>query len=104
MDKHTQGLLSRFAITRTDGSSAPGGKHEHCEYFVLDLHHDPYAYEALRRYAQVCRREYPKLSDDLVTKLIEIQHREWEAGDKTTPEPLPIVDVQHARRRTDKKT
>lgn len=32
-----RGLYSKFKVERTDGSSAPGEKHDACEYFVLDL-------------------------------------------------------------------
>lgn len=60
-----RGLYRKFNVTRTDGSSAPGGKHQNCRYFVLDLDHDPFADEALRIYAQQCRREFPTLAEDI---------------------------------------
>ena len=69
MNDKIVGLYQKFRVHRTDGSSEPGGKHENCEYFVLDLDHDPFAYAALQRYAQACRKEYPQLADDLVDKL-----------------------------------
>ena len=38
-----RGLYEKFAVERTDGKSKIGEKHEGCEYFVLDLTHDPHA-------------------------------------------------------------
>lgn len=60
-----RGLYNKFNVTRTDGSSGPGGKHESCMYFVLDLAHDPHAMPALTAYANSCERDYPKLAWDL---------------------------------------
>jgi len=60
-----RGLYGKYFVRRTDGSSEPGGKHEHCEYFVLDLTHDPKAPAALAAYAQQCAEDYPLLYDDL---------------------------------------
>jgi hypothetical protein len=64
-----RGLYEKFSVTRTDGQSAPGGKHFGCEYFVLDLDHDTYAYEALLAYVESCRHTYPELAKDLNEKL-----------------------------------
>jgi hypothetical protein len=61
-----RGLYSRFNVTRTDGSSAPGGKHCGCVYFVLDLTHDKHAAAALRAYVESCAAEYPLLAADLL--------------------------------------
>lgn len=60
-----QGLFRKFEVRRTDGSSDPGGKHEHCEYFVLDVDHDPYAAAALSAYAKACEGTHPDLARDL---------------------------------------
>lgn len=61
-----RGLYNKFrSIERTDGTSAPGEKHDGCAYFVLDLTHDPYAVPALTRYAEACEQEYPALAADL---------------------------------------
>ena len=60
-----RGIYRKFNVTRTDGSSEPGGKHEHCKYFVLDLEHDPFAKPALRKYAEACRETHPDLARDL---------------------------------------
>lgn len=60
-----QGLFQKFEVRRTDGSSEPGGKHEGCEYFVLDTDHDPHAAAALRAYAAACKKTHPLLARDL---------------------------------------
>lgn len=60
-----QGLFQKFEVRRTDGSSEPGGKHEGCEYFVLDTDHDTYAKVALAAYADACERTHPLLARDL---------------------------------------
>jgi len=66
MDDKSRGLYRKFkSISRADGSSEPGRKHEGCRYFVLDLDHDPFAKPALMAYGKACRPEYSKLADDL---------------------------------------
>lgn len=60
-----RGLYSKYSVRRVDGSSDPGGKHEHCMYYVLDLEHDKHAKAALAAYAKSCEKEYPKLAADL---------------------------------------
>lgn len=69
MGDKSLGLYNKFTITRNDGKDAPGEKHDGCEYFVLDLTHDPSALVALRAYADACRLEYPLLAADLDAKL-----------------------------------
>lgn len=69
MGDKTRGLYDKFDVRRTAGSSEPGGKHEGCEYFVLDLTHDKHAEAALRAYAESCAAEYPLLSNDIRRKL-----------------------------------
>lgn len=64
MDK-SRGLYSKYKVTRTDGSDKSGGKHEGCDYFVLDYTHDKFALKALKAYANACRREFPLLAHDL---------------------------------------
>ena len=65
VDRRTQGLIHKFFVYRVDGTDQPGGKHDGCQYFVLDLTHDPHALPALRAYAESCRGEYPALATDL---------------------------------------
>ena len=61
----TRGLYEKFRVIRTDGKSAIGQKHDGCEYFVLDLDHDEFAWIAIDAYARACADKYPKLAADL---------------------------------------
>ena len=45
----------------------PPPKHENCEFFVLDLVHDPFAAPALRAYAKACAVDYPILARELLS-------------------------------------
>jgi hypothetical protein len=72
MDDKNRGLYGKFIVERTDGRSAPGEKHENCEYFVLDLTHDPFALSALDAYAEACEEKYPALAKDLRGKVLTI--------------------------------
>ena len=65
MGNKAVGLYNKFIVKRTDGRSDPGKKHDRCEYFVLDLTHDPFARPALSTYAAACRAEYPLLAADI---------------------------------------
>lgn len=65
----TRGLYHKFDVKRTDGESRPGGNHDGCDYFVLDLTHDPHAVPALKAYAVSCRENYPLLADDIERKV-----------------------------------
>lgn len=76
MGDTNRGIYHKFNITRTDRSSASGGKHENCRYFVLDLNHDPHAPAALLAYAESCKDTHPVLSADL---------RKESMTDKLTP-------------------
>ncbi len=71
-DDTDRGIYQKYVVERTDGSSGPGERHEGCEYFVLDLNHDPYAVSALRAYLFACRRSHPLLAEDLQAKIDEI--------------------------------
>lgn len=59
------GLYGKFKVTRTDGSSKKGQKHAGCEYFVLDINHDPFVRYALAAYLDAARLAYPQLAADL---------------------------------------
>lgn len=63
-----KGLYHKFDVRRTDATDGPGGKHEGCDYFVLDLTCDRFALGALWHYAQECRAQYPELARDLEAK------------------------------------
>lgn len=60
-----QGLFRKFDVRRTDGSDAPGGKHDGCEYFVLDMTHDPHAKVAAAAYAASVEATHPALAAGL---------------------------------------
>ena len=60
-----QGLFRKFDVRRTDGSDKPGGKHEGCEYFVLDVDHDRHAEAALAAYADSVEATHPDLARDM---------------------------------------
>lgn len=64
-----RGLYNKFQVERADGRSAPGEKHAGCEYFVLDINHDPHAQAALAAYADSCEGDFPKLANDIRIKL-----------------------------------
>jgi hypothetical protein len=65
VDDTSRGLYAKYEVWRADGESGPGGKHEKCQFFVLDLDHDPHALPALRAYIASCRQQYPELAADL---------------------------------------
>lgn len=65
MGDRTRGIYHKFKVTRTDGSSEPGEKHHECDYFVLDVNHDPHAKAALLAYSLSCKMDYPLLSQDV---------------------------------------
>lgn len=82
MGDRTQGLHGKFIVLRTDGKSAPGQKHEHCEYFVLDLTHDPHSIPAIRAYAQSAEGDgYGLLARDLRSLALTIVQRREKAGE-----------------------
>lgn len=76
MGDKTRGVYNKFQVERTDGQTKPGGKHEFCDHFVLDITCDPFARVALKSYATACAAEYPLLSADLFLKL-----HEWQRDD-----------------------
>ena len=66
MGDRTRGLYEKFTVRRTDGSDEPGLKHDGCDYFVLDLVHDPLALAALAAYADAAEADgYGLLAADL---------------------------------------
>lgn len=75
MSDRTRGMYRKFDVRRTDGSSEFGGKHQGCDYFVLDCHHDKFSIAAMMAYADACRSEFPQLADDIVRKVSELTVR-----------------------------
>lgn len=68
MGDKSRGLYpeGKFVVLRKDGTDQPGGKHDGCKYFVLDVTHDPHAIPALRAYAESARNDgYELLANDL---------------------------------------
>lgn len=63
--KKSPGLYQKYIVTRTDGTDRPGGKHDGCGHFVLDVDCDPHALPALEAYADSCEEDYPQLASDL---------------------------------------
>lgn len=63
------GLRRKYQVLRHDGRDGAGQKHEGCEYFVLDLTHDPAARVAAMAYARSVGAEQPQLLMDLVSQV-----------------------------------
>lgn len=61
-----RGLYEKYTVYRNDCSDMEGGKHQNCQYFVLDMTHDPHSKPALLAYADACERDgYHALARDL---------------------------------------
>ena len=94
------GIYRKFTVMRTDGASEPGGKHEHCHYFVLDWIHDKYAVPAALAYADACEAEYPELARDLrfqahnapwdLAEIMATNPRRIQPGGATAGEAKPV--------------
>lgn len=69
MNDQERGLYRKFKVTRCND---PEGKHDECEYFVLDLQHDQFARAALRAYVDACQTEFPALAADLCALLAKV--------------------------------
>jgi hypothetical protein len=69
LSNEEQGLYNKFEVYRRDGSDEPGGKHDGCDYFVLDLSHDPFAAETITYYARACKDTHPLLAKDLMDRV-----------------------------------
>lgn len=63
-----QGLFQKFDVRRTDGSDSISGKHQGCEYFIIDISHDQHAKAALLAYAESCKETHPQLSKDMINR------------------------------------
>jgi hypothetical protein len=77
MDAKTKkqlGIYNKYAVYRNDREDRPGYRHQGCEYFVLDMTHDPFAVPALRAYADACQKEgYLALAAELRSKAYELE-------------------------------
>jgi len=89
-----QGLYRKYSVRRLGDKRR---KHADCEYYVLDLHHDPFAAAALRAYAKACFHEFPQLAEDLTFKAFNSERRtakeptEPPTEPPKKPEPAPPV-------------
>lgn len=73
MGDRNRGIYEKYRVDRTDHQDMFGKKHYGCEYFVLDMTHDPHAVPALLAYAKACRTDgYAKLADDLEATIKQI--------------------------------
>jgi hypothetical protein len=102
MGDRTRGLYGKFFVERTDGKSAPGERHDGCEYYVLDLHHDKYAVAALRAYAEHCQDEYPlgrvveaDFSDNTLTLEMSGEADYLRQGKRVRPDPERGMGLAH---------
>lgn len=101
------GVHRKYEVTRTDGQSAPGGKHDGCVYFVLDLDHDDHAAVALKAYAKACRATNPRLAaeilDMLATPSTRCSCREASCPHSLGQALLPDGPADRARQLMDRK-
>lgn len=65
--KSPKGVYRKYLVKRLRDRE---GKHRRCEYFVLDLDHDPHAAAALLAYANSCDEEHPELAADLRSRIV----------------------------------
>jgi len=61
-------LFEKYRVERI-APSTRGIAHDACDYFVLDLTHDPIARIAIAAYAEAARFTHPALARDLRIKL-----------------------------------
>lgn len=73
------GLYAKYYVARMDNRDLPGGDKWNAQYFVLDYANDPHARTALRRYAQACALDEPKLALEIIQRLMEIEGA-WGGG------------------------
>ena len=58
-------LHEKYVVQRTDRTDGRGMKHDACDYFVLDLTHDPFAIQGVHAYADACEETHPQLAADI---------------------------------------
>lgn len=87
-----RGFYNKFCVARADGQSAPGGKHEHCTYFVLDVYCDPHASPALAAYAESCRENYPALAAD-IDQMLTASNQRKVVADRTIERLARMADT-----------
>lgn len=92
VDKAAAGLYPKYRVERTDGTDQPGGKHEGCRYFVLDLDHDFNAIPALMAYAARAEEKYPVLAKDLRQAARDLEAARREAEGEGPPPRIASAD------------
>lgn len=70
-------LYRKYRVTRIDDAT---GKHDGCEFFVLDWMHDRFAVPAIRAYADACAAEFPLLATELRYLAIYYENRHAEGS------------------------
>lgn len=96
-DDKSRGLYEKFKVERTDGRSAKGEKHHGCRYFVLDVDHDPLAFNALRTYASEAREAgYEALAEGIAEMMIgTIVADDKPAEEEAEPRDVGAVSMQN---------
>lgn len=100
MGDRTKGLTDKFRVSRVDGTDGPGAKHDGCDYFVLDLTHDPFAREAIAAYGRACVDEYPLLAADLLEKELQLAPQWRVVGADFGPANMLHLKCTDGRERT----
>lgn len=79
-----RGLYRKFDVRRVDADAQ--ARHGDCDYFVLDIDHDPLALVALTAYADAARAAgYVTLSDDLLAKIAAVENMSEDDDPTVTP-------------------
>lgn len=68
-----QGLFDKYRVSRTDGKDYRGSKHHGCDYFVIDMDHDPAAGPALITYAAAVVKTHPVLASELIKRFADVK-------------------------------
>jgi len=68
-------LYGKYNVFRLDRAEEDSESKHYlgCAYFVLDLDHDPYAAAALYAYANACKDTHPILSEELMSRALEMK-------------------------------
>lgn len=93
----SQGIYRKYQVTRLND---PNGKHDICEFFVLDLRHDRHAVPALRTYAKSCSKKFPQLAKDIRRTLYVLHERKLGRGGDFLITPLEQAIVHEGAART----
>lgn len=70
--KPNPGIYRKYLVKRLRDREH---KHRRCEFFVLDLMHDPFAAPALEAYAAACEKTHAPLATDLRIKASDVRGR-----------------------------